>query len=36
MQEFWSEVAKSIPKSKQNPDSVAFFLKKFENWFGDR
>lgn len=36
MQEFWSQVSKSIPKGKENPDSVVFFLKKFENWFGAR
>ncbi len=36
MQEFWSEVAKSIPSSKQGPSIVEFYLKKFDNRFGAR
>lgn len=36
MQEFRSEVAKSIPNTKQGPSAVEFYLKKFDNWFGAR
>ena len=35
-QAFWSQVASDMPKWKQSPSMVEYFLKRFDNWFGSR